>query len=126
MSAIPFDGFAKVTFTVARQIGQRGFYAGLTLSAKAAADFKFSSATVWPQGEGYEEAVREGIVEAMTVHGQGLLAAEVRVEEIEWQPVDSSPGAFRFAARQAMNALLVSTGAEATEHERRAAGGCKG
>ena len=82
-------------------------YAKVGISASPSPHFSFQSTAVWPEAN-YENAVRRGILEVLTVAGyvDSSFGANFVLHEIDWHPIDSTEYAFLMAAKQATQQIL--------------------
>jgi len=104
------DHPATVTHEWKRMTG-RVLRAGLTLSARPAEAFSFTSAVEWPVPEvsRYEQMVVDGVLDALIAPAgwaEPVLGAAFVLEEIQWDAEGSVALAFYMAAREAAQIII--------------------
>jgi hypothetical protein len=104
-----FRGYDKVGFQYSRALGGRSQAAGVFICFSANDTYSFISMVDWPEAvfrEAVERGVRAGLIESGYDPDLGV---EVRIEKIEYDPVNSSEIAFYKAARYASKASKALT-----------------
>ena len=99
-------GFPTVSLSVAIPRGPRQVKAGITLSYEGQYPIEFKSQVVWPKGESFESAVREGILDALLKNGTPTIGGRFSLTTVELDQIHSSPHAFRLVAFEATVTLL--------------------
>jgi hypothetical protein len=98
------------------RIGLEEVFGQVTLSAKPARQFSFSSKVTWPVGEqyqAYEQSVLDGVLDVLLLEQTyPVVGVSVTLEEVVWNDLDSSALAYGLAARLAMRHILTPNGEE--------------
>ena len=81
-------------------------YGKVTISARPAKSFTFSSEASWP-AESYESAVRRGVIDGLAESGVGSdFGAAFVLKEIDWHEVNSCESGYYNAAKQATREIM--------------------
>lgn len=94
-----YSGQRQLSFRYSFPVGPRSIAAGVTLRLIGNDIYKFETLASWPN-EDLSEAVERGVRDGLSAIGfDPDLGIRVVLEEIEWDPVNSSIYAFYVAAR---------------------------
>jgi Elongation factor G, domain IV len=103
----PLPGIVTVTHEFDRVVGPRSVYAKVTLSISPNDTFVFESKVRWPDECDWDSWVIDGIIDALIgCQYETPLAARFELRQIAVHPVNSSPMAFYWAAKGAVNSVL--------------------
>jgi hypothetical protein len=79
----------------------------VTLSARPARSFAFSSQAIWPEGENCDALVLDGILDVLIPFRlTPVLGGEFVLQAVRWHDVDSAPMGYYWAAKEATNRIL--------------------
>ncbi len=98
---------ASATCSCHKQTETRCIFGQVTLSAAPSKTFSFVSHVDWPAGVNYEECVMDGIFDVLiSADFHPICGVKFTLEEIGWDPKDSVPAGYYFAAREATRKIL--------------------
>ena len=89
--------------------GPRADFGKVLITARPASEFSYESKAEWDSDDdNYDDIVLEGILDELLTRGLAPIPilASFTLEQIWWHPVDGSPNAFYFAARDAVASIL--------------------
>ena len=102
-----FRGAIQVSFRYHKHLGPRGEMAGVSLGLGSNDTYRFTSQARWPEDD-YTSAVERGVRDGLREAGfDPDLGVSVRLEAVEYHPIDSDERAFYFAAKSAASAWAV-------------------
>lgn len=101
----------SVSSKFTKQLGGRGMFAEVTISARNSDEFSFISSADWTRFENYDKAVLDGILTALFAQrSEPFFGSAFTLESVVWHPVDSCYLAFFQAAKKATQEILRLNG----------------
>jgi hypothetical protein len=106
-TVVRLTGMVTIGYEYKRVVGPRSIYAGVSILVTPNDEIEFETKPDWPGKRRDEPMIFDGILDALVGWEYGLLVARFTVVEVGYDPVNSAPIAYYWAAKRAVQSLLM-------------------